>query len=80
MEIIGTHPAKASTAPNLCPQDELGIQSKCMQYIYDLINSDTKLVLDADYEISAFQKYGIRIYFLDEEYARTVYQKKILKI
>ena len=29
--------------------------------------------------IAAFKKYGIRVYFLDEEYAQMVYQKKIVE-
>ncbi len=44
-------PAKAATAPNLCPLEELAVQGKCMEYIFELINGQTKLVLDADYEI-----------------------------
>ena len=45
-------PVKASIAPNLCPEYELGMQKKCMEYIGQLANgSDKKLVLDADYEI-----------------------------
>ena len=27
-------PVKAATVPNMCPKEELDIQSKCVEYIY----------------------------------------------
>ena len=47
--------AKAATAPNRCPKEELIVQKNCMDYVYGLIKGKTKLVLDADYVI--FREY-----------------------
>lgn len=45
-------PTKASISPQLCHENELEMQKKCMKYIGDLVNNkETKLVLDADFEI-----------------------------
>lgn len=45
-------PTKASISPQLCPENELQMQKRCMKYIGELVNSkDTKLVFDADFEI-----------------------------
>ena len=45
-------PAKASAAPQLCPEEELEMQRACIEYIGELVRrSDKELVLDLDYEI-----------------------------
>ena len=46
-------PAKAATAPNMCPVNELVVQKKCVEYINSLINGKTKLGDDTkDFDLS----------------------------
>ena len=45
--------AKAATPVQECKEEELDLQKECMAFIKSFVdNPDSKLVLDADYEIS----------------------------
>ena len=45
--------AKAATPVKECKEEELDLQQECMAFIKGFVdNPDSKLVLDADYEIS----------------------------